>query len=75
MMDLAGEPLVGRILERVKRCKRLDDIVLAIPDTEQDKPLQTLANRYGVKVFVGSENDLVDRVLSGSFGKRSGCDR
>ena len=31
MMDLAGEPLVGRILERVKRCTRLDDIVLAIP--------------------------------------------
>ena len=61
MMDLAGEPLVGRILERVKRCTRLDDIVLAIPDTEQDKPLQKLADRYGVKVFVGSENDLVDR--------------
>ena len=61
MMDLAGEPLVGRILERVKRCTRLDDIVLAIPDTEQDEPLQTLADRYGVKVFAGSENDLVDR--------------
>ena len=39
MMDLAGEPLVGRILERVKRCTRLNDIVLAIPDTEEDKPL------------------------------------
>jgi len=61
MMDLAGEPLVGRILERVKRCKSLDDIVLAIPDTEQDKPLGILADKYGVKVFSGSENDLVDR--------------
>lgn len=61
MMDLAGEPLVGRILERVKRCTKLDDIVLAIPDTEQDKPLGMLANKYGVKVFAGSENDLVDR--------------
>ena len=36
MMDLAGEPLVGRILERVKRCTKLDDIVLAIPDNEQN---------------------------------------
>ena len=61
MMDLAGEPLVGRILERVKRCQSLDDIVLAIPDTNQDKPLGILAGRYGVKVFAGSENDLVDR--------------
>jgi spore coat polysaccharide biosynthesis protein SpsF len=61
MMDLAGEPLVGRILERVKRCTRLDDIVLAIPDNEQNKPLGILADRYGVKVFAGSENDLVER--------------
>ena len=43
MMDLAGAPLVGRILERVKRCTRLDDIVLAIPDT--DKDTVTLATR------------------------------
>lgn len=61
MMDLAGAPLVGRILERVKRCTRLDDIVLAIPDTVQDMPLKDLGESYGVKVFAGSENDLVER--------------
>ncbi|MBI5329722.1 MAG: hypothetical protein HZB71_03820 [Betaproteobacteria bacterium] len=61
MMDLAGAPLVGRILERVKRCTKLDDIVLAIPDTEKDRVLQGLGERYGVKVFAGSENDLVER--------------
>ena len=61
MMDLAGAPLVGRILERVKRCTRLDDIVLAIPDTEKDAVLKQLGERYDVKVFAGSENDLVER--------------
>ena len=61
MMDLAGAPLVGRILERVKRCRRLDDIVLAIPDTRQDRVLLKLGEHYGVKVFAGSENDLVER--------------
>lgn len=61
MMDLAGAPLVGRILERVKRCTRLDDIVLAIPDTDKDAVLQRLGESCGVKVFSGSENDLVER--------------
>lgn len=61
MMDLAGAPLVGRILERVKRCTKLDDIVLAIPDTEEDRVLMRLGESYGVKVFSGSENDLVER--------------
>ncbi len=61
MMDLAGAPLVGRILERVKRCTKLDDIVLAIPDTEKDRVLMGLGENYGIKVFAGSENDLVER--------------
>ncbi|MGN7614462.1 cytidylyltransferase domain-containing protein [Magnetococcales bacterium HHB-1] len=61
MMDLAGEPLVGRILERVKRCQRVDHIVLAIPDTPQNDSLDTLAKRYDVPSFRGSEDDLVDR--------------
>ncbi|MBM4229338.1 MAG: hypothetical protein FJ184_01145 [Gammaproteobacteria bacterium] len=61
MMDLAGAPLVGRILERVKRCTKLDDIVLAIPDTERDRVLVGLGESYGIKVFAGSENDLVER--------------
>lgn len=61
MMDLAGEPLVGRILERVKRCKSLDKIVLAIPDTDENNPLRETANEYNVKVFAGAEDDLVER--------------
>ena len=61
MMDLAGAPLVGRILERVKRCARLDDIVLAIPETTENLPLKRLGEDYGVKVFVGSEHDLIER--------------
>lgn len=61
MMDLAGAPLVGRILERVKRSKRLDEIVLAIPDTEADVVLKELGQRYGVTVFAGSESNVLDR--------------
>lgn len=61
MMDLAGAPLVGRILERVKRCQYLDEIVLAIPDTDQDAPLAELGRAHSITVHLGSENDLVDR--------------
>jgi len=61
MMDLAGTPLVGRILERVKRCQKIDDIVLAIPNTPDNEVLKNLGSSYNVKVFAGSENDLVER--------------
>jgi len=61
MMDLAGAPLIGRILERVKRCDRLDEIVLAIPDMPIDNILRDVGIEYGVSVFAGSENDLLER--------------
>lgn len=60
-MDLAGEPLVGRILERVKRCREIHEIVLAVPDLQSDDDLAALGIAYGVKVFRGSENNLIDR--------------
>lgn len=61
LFDLAGEPLVGRIIERVKRCKRLNDIILAIPNNNDNLPLKKLAIRHNIKFFLGSENDLVRR--------------
>lgn len=61
LMDLAGAPVVGRILERVKRCRRVDEIVLAIPDSSADDPLAELAREYQAPVYRGSEHDLVER--------------
>lgn len=71
MMDLAGEPLVGRILERVLRCRSLHEIVLAIPDGEKDAPLAVLGQRYGVTVYAGAENDLVERYYQAAKASRA----
>lgn len=71
VMDLAGAPLVGRILERVKRCQRVDEIVLAIPDTLENKILLSLGQNYGVTVFAGSENDLVERYYQAAIASNA----
>lgn len=64
MLDLAGRPLVGRILERVRRCRTVDDIVLATTCKIEDEILVALAEAQGgMKVFRGAENDLLDRYL------------
>jgi spore coat polysaccharide biosynthesis protein SpsF len=61
LMLLAGTPLVGRVLERIKPAKKIDKLILAIPDSSENDPLESLAKSYGVSVFRGSELDLVDR--------------
>lgn len=63
MMDLAGKPLVGRIIERTKRCSLVDDVVLATTQKPEDDPLAALGAEFEVPVFRGAENDLVKRYL------------
>lgn len=67
LMNLAGEPLVGRVLERVKSAKFLDKIILAIPETQENKVLQDLAKHYEVDVFLGSEDDVLDRYFKAAL--------
>lgn len=61
LMLLAGEPIIKRIIERVKRCKKVDTIVLATTQKSEDDPLAVIGYEVSVEVFRGSENDLVDR--------------
>ena len=61
MMDLAGAPLISRIIERVKRSKKINKIVLATTKKSEDDILEEVALQSGIFAFRGSENDLVDR--------------
>ena len=48
-LDLAGKPLLSRILERVKRCKTFDEIVLAIPKGNKDDILENQGKLNNIK--------------------------
>jgi spore coat polysaccharide biosynthesis protein SpsF len=61
MMPLAGVPLVGHIIERVKRCTKVHEIVLATTQKAEDDVLADLARSYDIPAFRGAETDLLDR--------------
>ena len=64
MMPLAGKPLVFRMVERLKNCKKIDEIVLAVPDQPEDQVLVDLAKELNVSFFKGSLLDVRERYLS-----------
>jgi spore coat polysaccharide biosynthesis protein SpsF len=51
------------MIERLKRARTIDGIVIATTDQESDDPIAELAARLKVGVFRGSEDDVFARVL------------
>ena len=67
--DLAGAPLIERILQRVKKVKKIGKIIVATTKRKDDDILVDIAKSNRVEVFRGSENDLVDRYYQAVKGK------
>lgn len=60
-MDLAGKPVLERVMERARRARLLDELLVATTDKPEDEAIAALCARHGWPVYRGSENDLVDR--------------
>ena len=61
LKKIAGKTMIERIFERLKTCKELDAVVLAIPDNKENAPLAEQAKKAGIPYFRGSEKDLIER--------------
>jgi spore coat polysaccharide biosynthesis protein SpsF len=63
MMDLGGEPMLSRMIDRVRRCRNLDDVLVATTTSPGDDPIVDMAVAKGVGYCRGSEEDVLGRVL------------
>ena len=61
LADVAGQPLLEREIERLRRCARVDEIVLATTTNAGDDPVVALADRLGLRWHRGSEHDVLGR--------------
>jgi spore coat polysaccharide biosynthesis protein SpsF len=63
LMDFSGKPSLQHIIERLKRSKYIDEVVVATTINSTDAPLIQLCEKIGCKYFRGSEEDVLLRVL------------
>tara|TARA_Y100000994_G_scaffold229328_1_gene214239 strand:+ start:311 stop:1036 length:726 start_codon:yes stop_codon:yes gene_type:complete len=61
IMPLAGKPLIYRLIERLKRCVNVNNIILTTPDTHENDILTEVVDDLNIDIFRGSEYDLLDR--------------
>jgi glutamate-1-semialdehyde aminotransferase/spore coat polysaccharide biosynthesis protein SpsF (cytidylyltransferase family) len=62
LSPVLGRPLLAHQIERVKRARAVDRIVVATSSTTPDAAVFELAARAGVAAFAGSETDVLDRM-------------
>jgi spore coat polysaccharide biosynthesis protein SpsF len=63
LRPLAGAPMIVRQIERIRRCRRIDDIILATSTDAGDTPLAHIAQAVGVSVHRGPLDDVLGRYL------------
>ena len=63
LLEVAGAPMLAREIERLGRCRTLDEIVIATTTDPADDPIAMLAERCGVRPYRGSENDVLARYV------------
>jgi spore coat polysaccharide biosynthesis protein SpsF len=61
LMDLGGRPLLARQLERLRRCRQVDELCIATTANASDDPIAALARRESVACFRGDEEDVLSR--------------
>jgi len=63
MKKVMGKPLLELLIERLKRAKTVDTIVVATSNHPEDMVIADLAEGLGVHSFCGSLNDVLSRVI------------
>ena len=63
MADIYGQPVIGRLIDRLRRCHYLDDIVVATSTLKADDTLAEWCQQLEIPCFRGSEDDVLNRVV------------
>lgn len=71
LLELDGTPVIQWICERLSRCAQLQEIVVATSDRAADDRLADALRRLGVRVFRGSEGDVLDRYYRAARAARA----
>ena len=61
MLSLAGKPLIYRMVERLKKCQKVDQIVIATSTNNEDLVIKEIADQLNIEFFQGDLLNVRDR--------------
>lgn len=61
LKDIEGKSAIERMLERISKSEKVDEIIVATTINKEDIPIVNLVSNLGYRVFTGSSDDVLDR--------------
>lgn len=61
LADLSGKSVLQRVIDRVKKSRCIDELLVATTIQKEDLAIVSFCAQQGVRVFAGSEDDVLDR--------------
>jgi len=61
LREICGRPLIDHVIERLRSCRKVAEIILAIPNSKDNDVLEAYAEKDGLRYFRGSEDDVLAR--------------
>jgi spore coat polysaccharide biosynthesis protein SpsF len=61
LKDIGGEPMLVRVVKRVRRAQTVDQVVIATTDDPSDDPVEMVCTDRGIPIYRGSLYDVLDR--------------
>jgi|GEM_PF-544470 len=61
MAEINGKPMLWHVIQRLKKCKMIDKIIIATTTNSTDTPIEKLSHDLGLDCFRGSEDDVLGR--------------
>jgi spore coat polysaccharide biosynthesis protein SpsF len=71
LLDLAGEPMLARVVERTRRARTIDRVIVATTVESEDEPIVKLCRSRDWAVSRGSRDDVLDRYYQTAVADRA----
>lgn len=63
LLPICGKPMLQWQVERIRRSRLVDEVIIATSTNPKDDEIANWAQSFGVKVYRGSEDDVLGRIV------------
>lgn len=72
LLDIGGKPMLARVVDRTRRSRFVDQVVVATSTEEADDPIKSYCSEQGFDCYRGSLHDVLDRCYQAAKSQSAG---